>query len=352
MNVDTKPRTDVPAGSSRLDQGRSVTGGPPPGDQPGDEPRDEPQGPRRYRSIFISDIHLGTRGCKAEFLLGFLRDTESENLYLVGDIIDGWRLRRTWYWPQAHNDVVQKLLRKARKGTRVVFIPGNHDEFVRDYLDNDFGSVEIEDEVIHTGADGKRYLVLHGDRFDGVVKHAKWLAHLGDTAYQLALTVNNWLNSVRRSLGLSYWSLSKYLKHKVKNAVQFIDDYENTLAAEARKREVDGIVCGHIHHAEKRIIGDVLYCNSGDWVESCTAIVEHWDGTMEVLDWTRVESIDDPQYAPVGAPKAARTPGQGLTTGTGVARVGIAREDQRCESLSSRMRGFLRSMVSSARSTP
>lgn len=336
MNVDTKPRTDLPAGASRPAE---ETPAPP-------SAPDEASGDHHYRSIFISDVHLGSKGCKAEFLLGFLRDTESDHLYLVGDIIDGWRLRRTWYWPQAHNDVVQKLLRKARKGTRVVFIPGNHDEFVRDYLDNDFGSVQIEDEVIHVGADGKRYLVLHGDRFDGVVKYAKWLAHLGDTAYQLALAANTWLNLIRRRLGLPYWSISKYLKNKVKNAVQFIDDYENTLAGEARKRQVDGIVCGHIHHAEKRLIGDVLYCNSGDWVESCTAIVEHHDGTMEVLDWTQAQGADAPLVAG-SVDSTARTAARALAPGGAVAR-----EEQRCESLSSRMRGFLRSMVSSARSTP
>lgn len=239
----------------------------------------------RYRAIWISDVHLGTRGCKAEFLLDFLKSTESDVLYLVGDIVDGWRLRRSWYWPQAHNDVVQKILRKARKGTRVIFIPGNHDEFARDYADHNFGDIEVMRETVHVTADGRKLLVLHGDAFDGVVKYAKWLAYLGDWAYSGALAVNHWFNLCRRRMGLPYWSLSAYLKHKVKNAVQFIDDFEQTIAEEARRQDVDGVVCGHIHHAEIRPIDGVLYANDGDWVESCTALVEHADGRLDVLHW-------------------------------------------------------------------
>jgi len=243
-------------------------------------------GTLKFRSIFISDIHLGTRGCKAEFLLDFLRHTESEKLYLVGDIIDGWRLKKNWFWPQTHNDVVQKLLRKARKGTDVTFIPGNHDEFVRGYADNDFGQIRVARDMIHETADGKQFLVLHGDEFDGVIKYAKWLAVLGDYAYVAALSFNHWLNEVRRRFGLPYWSLSQYLKYKVKNAVQFISDFEEAMAEAARMRGVDGVICGHIHHAEIRDIDGTLYCNDGDWVESCTALVEHFDGRMEILTWT------------------------------------------------------------------
>jgi UDP-2,3-diacylglucosamine pyrophosphatase LpxH len=238
-----------------------------------------------YRAIWISDIHLGTRGCKAEFLLDFLKHTESEYLYLVGDIIDGWRLRRSWYWPQGHNDVVQKLLRKARKGTKVIYVPGNHDEFARGYLGFNFGDIPVVSEAIHETADGKRLLVLHGDQFDGVLKYAKWLAHLGDHAYTAALAINHWVNVVGRRLGFNYWSLSAYLKHKVKNAVQFINSYEETMADVARHRGVDGVVCGHIHHAELRETNGVLYANDGDWVESCTALVEHADGRLEILRW-------------------------------------------------------------------
>ena len=241
--------------------------------------------PVRYRTIWISDVHLGTRGCKAHYLLEFLRHTESRSLYLVGDIIDGWRMKRSWYWHQTHNDVIQKLLRKARKGTRVVYVPGNHDEALRDYVDMQFGGVTVLPEVIHETADGKRLLVIHGDHFDGIVQYARWLALLGDTAYNLALTLNTGFNHVRHRLGLPYWSLSAFLKHKVKNAVEYISNYEAAIAEEARRRGVDGVVCGHIHHAEIRDIDGVLYCNDGDWIESCTALVEHHDGRLEILRW-------------------------------------------------------------------
>lgn len=288
---------------------------------------------QRFRTIWISDVHLGTRGCKADFLLDFLKNTESDTLYLVGDIVDGWRLRRSWYWPQAHNDVVQKILRKARKGTRVVFIPGNHDEFARDYADHNFGDIEVACQTVHETADGRRLLVLHGDSFDGVVKYAKWLAHLGDWAYTLALALNNWLNLVRRRMGLPYWSLSAYLKHKVKNAVQFIDDYEQTIADEARRQGVDGVVCGHIHHAEMRDVDGVLYANDGDWVESCTALVEDAEGRLEVLRW-----LDHAMATPVAALPAPKS-------------VSPTTKERECAYSSFRMLGFLKSMVWSARST-
>jgi UDP-2,3-diacylglucosamine pyrophosphatase LpxH len=246
----------------------------------------------RYRSIWISDVHLGTRGCKAEFLLDFLRLTESEYLYLVGDIVDGWRLKKSWYWAQSHNDVVQKILRKARKGTKVIYVPGNHDEMLRDYTGLQFGGVMVESEVIHMTADGRRMLVIHGDAFDGVVRYARWLALLGDWAYDLMLKINNWFNHARRHMGYPYWSLSAYLKSRVKNAVQFVGDYANAITAEARARKVDGIICGHIHHAEMRDMNGVLYCNDGDWVESCTALVEHFDGKLEILHWMTLRACD------------------------------------------------------------
>jgi UDP-2,3-diacylglucosamine pyrophosphatase LpxH len=245
-----------------------------------------------FRSIWISDIHLGTRGCKADFLLDFLRYTESEYLYLVGDIVDGWRLRKSWYWAQSHNDVIQKVLRKARKGTKVIYIPGNHDEWLRDYKEMHFGGVLLLNEAIHVTADGKRMLVIHGDAFDGVVRYARWLALLGDGAYDLTLRLNNYFNWVRRHLGYPYWSLSAYLKSRVKNAVQFVSDYAHAIAAEARHREVDGIICGHIHQADIREMGGVLYCNDGDWVESCTALVEHFDGRLEILHWMTLRAFD------------------------------------------------------------
>ena len=243
------------------------------------------RGVSHYRSIWISDIHLGTRGCNADLLLDFLKYTESDHLYLVGDILDIWRLRRSWYWVQSHNDVVQKLLRKARKGTRVVFVPGNHDEIFREYIGLTFGEIEIEDEVIHKAADGKTYLVLHGDRFDGVVKYARWLALIGDWGYNMMLRLNVGFNMVRRKLGYPYWSLSAYVKLRVKNAVEYISRFEEAVADEARQRGVDGVICGHIHHAEIREIDGITYCNDGDWVESCTALSEDESGELSLITW-------------------------------------------------------------------
>lgn len=237
------------------------------------------------RTIFISDIHLGTRGCQAEMLLDFIKHAEADCIYLVGDIVDGWAMKRGWYWPQTHNDVVQKLLRQARKGTRIIYIPGNHDSGFRDYCGTHFGGVEVRHDDIHTAADGKRYLVTHGDAYDGVILYARWLAVLGDMSYNFLIRANSVLAGVRRRMGLPYWSLSAYLKYKVKNAVQFIDGFERVVAGEARKRDVDGVICGHIHHAEMRQIEGITYINDGDWVESCTAAIEHSDGRMEIIHW-------------------------------------------------------------------
>jgi len=241
----------------------------------------------QVRTVWISDVHLGTPGCQALALLDFLKRVECDTLYLVGDIVDGWQLRRNWYWPQAHNDVVQKLLRKARKGTRVILIPGNHDEFARKYLGHAFGGIEVAEEWIHTTADGRQLWITHGDLYDGVIQCARWLALLGDSLYEFTLKLNRHLNSWRARVGLPYWSLSKYLKLKVKRAVSYVSDFEQALAREARKRGVDGLVCGHIHHAEMRDIDGILYCNDGDWVESLTALVEYADGRLDILDWSR-----------------------------------------------------------------
>ncbi len=245
---------------------------------------------RRYRTVFISDVHLGTRGCQAELLLDFIRHVECETLYLVGDIVDGWRLKGGWYWPQAHNDVVQKILRLARKGVNVIYVPGNHDEFAREYCGTHFGGLVVSHDAIHVTADGRRMLVVHGDEFDGVVRYAKQLSLLGDWAYAIVLGLNTWFNRLRRRLGFGYWSLSAYLKGKVKNAVQFIANFEDALADEARRRGVDGVICGHIHKAELRDVRGVLYANDGDWVESCTALVEHSDGRLEILEWAKLRS--------------------------------------------------------------
>jgi UDP-2,3-diacylglucosamine pyrophosphatase LpxH len=242
----------------------------------------------QYRSIWISDIHLGTAGCQAHYLLDFLKHNEAETFYLVGDIIDGWRLKKSWYWPQSHNDVIQKLLRKVRKGAEVFYIPGNHDEAARQFIGMTFGEIKIQNEMIHVTADGKRLWVTHGDLFDSVMQYAKWLAYLGDTAYTLILVVNRWLNSIRIKLGFQYWSLSQFLKHKVKNAVSFIADFEAIMAREARKRKCDGVVCGHIHKAEIREIDGLLYCNDGDWVESLTALVETFEGELKIIHWPHI----------------------------------------------------------------
>lgn len=243
--------------------------------------------PKRVRTLFISDIHLGTKGCQAQLLLDFLAHYESEYLYLVGDIVDGWKLRRAWYWPASHNMVVETLLRRAREGVKVFYIPGNHDEMFREYCGLEFGGVTLVDNAIHETADGRKLLVIHGDQFDVVVKNAKWLAHVGDHAYRTLLWLNTYLNVVRRRLGFSYWSLSAYLKQRVKNAVEFMSAFEDAVAGEAKRLEVDGVVCGHIHHAEIRPIKGTLYCNDGDWVESCTAMVEQMDGQLQIIDWAK-----------------------------------------------------------------
>ena len=240
---------------------------------------------KNYKTIFISDIHLGSKACQAELLLDFLKHNDSEKLYLVGDIVDGWRLKRKWYWPQSHNDVVQKILRKARKNTEIIYVPGNHDEGLRRYIGTHFGGIEVRPTDIYEAVNGDKYLVLHGDSFDNVMLYARWLASIGDHAYDLVLRLNTVFNGLRRLMGLRYWSLSSYLKIKVKNAVQFISEFERVLANEAQKAGVQGVICGHIHHAEMKQYGDIIYMNDGDWVESCSALIEHFDGTWEIIFW-------------------------------------------------------------------
>jgi UDP-2,3-diacylglucosamine pyrophosphatase LpxH len=245
---------------------------------------------RRVRAMFLSDFHLGTRGAQAEAIVEFLRRYDAEMIYLVGDIVDGWHLKSRWYWPQSHNDVVQKLLRKARKGAKIIYLPGNHDEFLRDYCGSVFGGIEIVDRAIHETADGKRMLVIHGDQFDLVVVHAKWLATIGDWAYTFALWLNTYFNFGRRKMGLSYWSLSAWAKMKVKNAVNFIGRFEEVLVNEARRINVDGVICGHIHCAALHDKFGIRYANSGDWVESCTALVEHEDGRFEIITFREMQA--------------------------------------------------------------
>ena len=240
---------------------------------------------RKYRTIWISDIHLGTKGCNAAMLIDFLDSTDSEIMYLVGDIIDGWRLKKRPYWPASHNDIVWRILKRAKRGTRIIYIPGNHDEMMRQFSGMNFGGVEIARAAFHTTADGRRLMVLHGDEFDTIMLAHRWLAFVGDALYHLLLGANRWVNAVRERFGLPYWSLSKVAKHKVKNAVEFISAYEEVVSRAAAERGLDGVVCGHIHTAEIREWGGVTYYNDGDWVEGCTALVEHFDGRMEILHW-------------------------------------------------------------------
>ena len=249
----------------------------------------------QYRTIFVSDVHLGTKGCQAALFLDFLRHHEAETIYLVGDIIDGWRLRQGWYWPEAHNTIVQKLLRKARKGSRLIFIPGNHDEFARDYVNMNFGGIEVLRNATHKTADGRLFYVTHGDEYDIVVRHARWLAFLGDWAYETALFTNTHFNRLRRRLGLPYWSFSAWAKLKVKNAVNFIGAFEEALSEQAAKHGFDGVICGHIHHAVIRDIKGVTYVNIGDFVESCTAVAERFDGTLEIVRWLTPGPLLEPE---------------------------------------------------------
>ena len=253
-----------------------------------EEEKDEKNEPRRYRTVWISDIHLGFRGCNAELLLDFLRNVECDTLYLVGDIVDVWEMERRMFWPQAHNNVVRTILGKAKHDCTVIYVPGNHDEVLRDFAGMDFGNVQIRRQAIHTTADNRKLLVMHGDEMDSVVQCSRVIAVLGSRAYDLLLRLNRYINAARKLFGKPYWSLAAFLKHKVKNAVNFISSFENGVAHEAKRRKVDGVVCGHIHRAEIRMIDGILYCNDGDWVESCTALVENSDGSLEILDWAEI----------------------------------------------------------------
>ncbi len=241
----------------------------------------------KYRSIFISDIHLGTKFSKADAFLDFMRNNESQNLYLVGDIIDGWAIKRKIKWTQSHSDVIQKLLRKARKGTNVYYITGNHDEFLRSFLPLVLGDrIFLQNEANYTDLSGKCYYITHGDFFDAITMTKKWLAVLGDYGYDLLLHLNEPIQKVRKWLGIRrYWSLSKYVKDNIKSSVSFITDFETILANYARQKKYDGIICGHIHKAEIKDINDIQYLNCGDWVESCTAVVETLEGEWKIIEW-------------------------------------------------------------------
>jgi len=251
---------------------------------------------KTYKSIFISDIHLGTKGCKAELLCDFLKNNTCENLFLVGDIIDGWRLERSYYWPQSHSNVIRRILTAAKRGTNITYVIGNHDEVLRKILPfiKSFGDIELTNSVMYNGIDGKQYLVVHGDMFDtAIANKLKFLYHLGDWIYDKLLTLNHIVNYFRKMFGYNYWSLSKYLKSKTKEAVSFMSDFENLITDYCVKRKADGIICGHIHKADIKEIDDIWYSNTGDWVESCTALCETHDG-----DWIIIQLVGD-QFQPV-----------------------------------------------------
>lgn len=240
---------------------------------------------RKLRSIFISDLHLGSRHCQAELLVDFLNKHSAETVYLVGDIVDGWRLEKSWYWPQTHEDVVGTILKRARHDVTVIYIVGNHDEYARKFVGRTIRNVKVLDRAVHETADGRRYLVVHGDQFDVVINNAKWLAHLGDRFYEFALWTNTWLNLARGRLGLEYWSLGAFAKRHVKSFVNIVGRFEIVVSEEIRNRNLHGVICGHIHHAESRDMNGIHYVNTGDWVESCTAVAENFDGTLEVIRW-------------------------------------------------------------------
>ena len=278
---------------------------------------------KTYRSIFVSDVHLGTKDCQADKLNNFLKHNSCDTLYLVGDIIDAWKIQQNkWRWKQSHTNVVRRVLGHAKRGTRVVFIAGNHDEFLRPMIPYgfSFGLVEIHNQIEHIGADGKHYLVVHGDLFDGITRLAPWIAFLGDKAYDFVLGLNNKFNWIRRRMGFGYFSLSKFLKHKVKKAVDFIFKFEENLANYCKKRGFDGVICGHIHHAEIKEINGVTYMNDGDWVESCTALVEHHDGRWEIITW--IKESDDVD-TDTNSSSREQSPGR-----SGKNRTGIQRSDE------------------------
>lgn len=284
---------------------------------------------KTYRSIFISDVHLGTKDCKANQLNNFLKHNSCETLYLVGDIIDGWKIQRNkWRWKQPHSNVIRRILGHAKRGTRVIYVVGNHDEFLRPLIPYGigFGNIEVCNQIEHIGLDKKHYLVVHGDLFDGITRLAPWLSFLGDGAYDMVLALNNRFNWLRHRLGFGYWSLSKYLKVKVKRAVDFIFQFEQNLANYCKKRGFDGVICGHIHHAEIKTINDVTYMNDGDWVESCTALVEQYNGEWKIITWTK--ETDDVDTTTSGGARERSTgytsPDRSTITGSGNLHPGLA----------------------------
>jgi len=279
--------------------------------------RSEQRAPNVYRTIWISDVHLGTPGCKAEFLVDFLKHNECKTLYLVGDIVDGWKLRNNWFWPQEHTNVVRKLLTKAKRSTQIYYVTGNHDEFLRKFVGYrlEIGNIRLVNEMVHTTADGRRLLVLHGDMFDVITRYHRWLALVGDVAYNATMTTNYWFNRVRSVMGMRYWSLSAFAKQRVKSAVNIISRFEEAVAHECRRRRLDGVICGHIHHAEIRDIEGVTYHNCGDWVESCSALVEDMNGKLSVVRWVEINHLNEsPKVTPLKR-ASARAPSRQVKSG-------------------------------------
>ncbi|HEX4895008.1 MAG TPA: UDP-2,3-diacylglucosamine diphosphatase [Solimonas sp.] len=262
-----------------------------------------------YRTIWISDVHLGTPGCKAEHLVDFLKQHSCDRLYLVGDIIDGWKLRSGWYWPQEHTNVVRKVLTRAKRGTEVIYVTGNHDEFLRKFVDYrlEIGNIRLVNEHVHETADGRRLLVIHGDLFDVITRYHKWIALAGDAIYEGTMRFNQWFNRARSLMGMRYWSLSAFAKQHVKTAVNIVSTFEDSLVRECRRRGLDGVVCGHIHHAEARPMEGVTYYNCGDWVESCTALAEDQDGHIRVIRWVALDHLNQagPAERPLRLARAA-----------------------------------------------
>jgi len=254
--------------------------------------------PIRVRSIFISDVHLGYRGCRADYLLHFLESVEARNIFVIGDLIDFWSLRRSVYWPASHQEVLRTLLTRARTGSRVVYIPGNHDELARDLCGLRYGPVEVHRDFVYETADGRRLLLLHGDEFDEDVKFGPLLKRVGEAAYEVILGLNHGLHALRRRFGYGYWSLAHWIKHQVPNAVRYIDRFEEAAARHAVSRGVDGVICGHIHRPAMREIDGILYCNDGDWVESCTSLVEDMNGRLAILRWTEQSEVVAPNVQP------------------------------------------------------
>ncbi|NKI17731.1 UDP-2,3-diacylglucosamine diphosphatase [Spongiibacter sp. KMU-166] len=247
----------------------------------------------RYKTVWLSDIHLGFKDCRAEYLLDFLAKVECDSIYLIGDVIDLWAMKRSLFWPSSHYDVLRSLFNKANAGTRIVYIPGNHDEPFRDYVGNIFGPIEIRKDAVYTTVKGKRLLMFHGDCLDEHIQLRKWENLIGDAAYDLLLFLNRWANFFRRRSGRHYWSLATYIKQRIPNARQVIEVFEQAAVQEAAARNLDGVICGHIHQPALKEIDGLLYCNDGDWIENCTVLTEDDAGNMELLQWTEKQTSLD-----------------------------------------------------------